>query len=679
MQQYIVQKHDSLWKIAKHHGVTVDGLARANNLKGNQLHLIRIGQKLNIPGDNTQTIDTRLALQFRGLDFSTVKPKKVKVSQDGREELHTLERGNSLFLNIQDHASGLKVWIENIDKKMEQVLDLGLLPIGAWKLNIDSRKVKSEGALQPKQGTATSSKAEVKSSTTHNARVEKGKTAEVQTRAEQGKPVHGLATIYTEANLRLLPGNEKYRSYLIAAAKKHGLTPQSLAALISAEAAKDADGVWLEKSNQSSPKKAQGLAQFFAGAWGDVFKDENSLLYADCQNLGEAALLAKRLEAKYAIDAAASYANLNLRNFEKTTEFAVSALPPEDKAKMAYILHHDGLKGCLRMFNVEPSLSQEDNINKLRKQLGKGDKAEALLNKILKQYRNDADAAYKGWLFTYTDTKINVNNYIVKDSQDFAQAPRTMAQIAKALSSNIKIATPIPAPAPAEPPKPAPPKPVAPTPAPAKPAAKSSTAPAPSTSPAAVPAPVPASTPAPVAKDGTIVWHDPLSVCTLRTAKLSSKLGAQYGWTRSGGQRCHQGIDLAAVPGTPIFAVANGIVYSKKAPSADYAYGNTLILVVGIADLPEPQAAQFKKVNPGASSIGFFYAHLQELPATSPLNVYAGDVIGKTGDTGNAKGMNTIANGAHLHFEVRKKALTRAAKLENRADPLPFIENCTNR
>jgi len=194
------------------------------------------------------------------------------------------------------------------------------------------------------------------------------------------------------------------------------------------------------------------------------------------------------------------------------------------------------------------------------------------------------------------------------------------------------------------------------------------------------PAPKPAEQPekaAPTTGNGG--WHDPLAVCTLRTAKLANKTGAKFGWVRNGGTKAHQGIDLIAVPGTPIYAVADGVVYSTKAPTPGYAYGNTLVLEVALKDLPQAQADYFRKINPGNDTIGFFYAHLSELPAKSPMIVHAGQVIGKSGQSGNAKGMSTEPKGAHLHFEARQKAKMVCAGLTNRVDPLPFIQNCTNR
>jgi murein DD-endopeptidase MepM/ murein hydrolase activator NlpD len=680
MQQYAVVKHDTLWKIAKQHGVTVQDLASANHLKGKQLHQLHIGQLLLIPnGEGSNTPDSHIRLKFRGLDFKGVTPKLIKVAYDGREEEHPLN-GNSISLAIQDHARGLKVWVEDLSKKMESVLDLNILPIGQWNLNLDSRQVKIDGALQKKRGSPTSTSEAVKQSTTHNSQLAKGQTAQEQTRVEAGKPILGLATIYTEANLRLIPGNEPFRKYIIDAANAHGLTPQSLAAMIHAEAAK-IEGIWQEKSNQASPSKAQGLAQFFGAAWKDVYADESSLLYKDGQKWSETQLLAKRLEARYAIDAAATYAKRNLKNFGKKTNYDVDGLPPEDKAKLAYLLHHEGVKGGLRLVGIGDPFQPADARDLLSAQLGDSKKGKEKLAELLERYDRDPIEAYKGWLLGYVDAMINVNNFLVHDKENFLKQPRSAAEILSGLSSH-----PLPAKpktknvAPAQTPPPAAKKP------PPPPQNSSSPVSSPATQVGAVQDTTSASESSAKTSTGATTdasnsvakWHDPLDTCTLRTAHLASKVGAKFGWTRQSGHKCHQGIDLVAAPGTTIYAVANGEVHTSKAPDNNYAYGNTLVLVVGIDDLPSSQAAVFRKVNPGAKTIGFFYAHLSEMPEQKRLKVYAGDPIGKSGCSGNAHEMKTIALGAHLHFEVRKDALKKCGGLDNRVDPLLFIQTVTN-
>lgn len=89
----------------------------------------------------------------------------------------------------------------------------------------------------------------------------------------------------------------------------------------------------------------------------------------------------------------------------------------------------------------------------------------------------------------------------------------------------------------------------------------------------------------------------------------------------------NNGIDIQAAPGTPVRAVADGMV--------DYCdwltgYGNCVILNHG-------------------KSYYTLYAHLANVAVTTGQTVAGGDVIGNVGDTGSLKG-------PMLHFEVRHGA-----------------------
>jgi LysM repeat protein len=333
MQRYPVKERDTLWSIGRQFGVSVDALAKVNGLKGRQIHLLRIDQVLLIPDREAKAPKTTLELKFRGLDFSLLTPDRVKVQHDGCTTELSLDATKSLKLAIADHSQGLNVWIETADKQMEQVFSADCVPIGKWALSIDSRMVKAKGELQPARGPHTASTAEVKQGVTHNAGLKNGGLAQQQTRVEAGAPVHGIATVYTGENLRLEPSNEKYRALIIAAAKKYDLTPQSLAAMIAAEASKNfKTGEWLEESNKSFPDRAQGLCQFFEAGWTAVFGYQKSLLYAETKSLSPTVRLKKRLVAKYAIDSIAAYAVINLEAFEKQTGLGVGSLPAEEKA-----------------------------------------------------------------------------------------------------------------------------------------------------------------------------------------------------------------------------------------------------------------------------------------------------------------------------------------------------------
>lgn len=130
--------------------------------------------------------------------------------------------------------------------------------------------------------------------------------------------------------------------------------------------------------------------------------------------------------------------------------------------------------------------------------------------------------------------------------------------------------------------------------------------------------PAPAPAPPPPVHHWVLPAHGP----------LSSPFGMRWG-------RMHDGIDLAAPYGAPIYAATDGtIIYAG--PEAGYG---TLIL---IRDYDGTVTA---------------YGHMSRFVRTSGP-VHAGDVIALVGAAGDA-------TGAHLHFEVRVNGV--------KINPIPFL------
>jgi murein DD-endopeptidase MepM/ murein hydrolase activator NlpD len=118
-----------------------------------------------------------------------------------------------------------------------------------------------------------------------------------------------------------------------------------------------------------------------------------------------------------------------------------------------------------------------------------------------------------------------------------------------------------------------------------------------------------------------------------------------FGDPRSGGRR-HEGIDLLATQGQPVYAVADGVLSEQTNVSSPLA-GNSW----------------------GLTAVGgtyYFYAHLSAFAPglTKGSTVARGDVIGFVGDTGNPGPGNY-----HLHFEVHPAGPRTPA-----VDPFPLLQ-----
>jgi len=111
---------------------------------------------------------------------------------------------------------------------------------------------------------------------------------------------------------------------------------------------------------------------------------------------------------------------------------------------------------------------------------------------------------------------------------------------------------------------------------------------------------------------------------------IGSPFGARWG-------KPHEGIDLPAPVGTPVFAAADGrVVY---AGAAIRGYGNLIVLK-------------------HAGDLLTAYAHNSVLLVSQGQSVRAGDRIALVGQSGHA-------TGPHLHFEVRSGQIPR--------DPMSYL------
>lgn len=97
-----------------------------------------------------------------------------------------------------------------------------------------------------------------------------------------------------------------------------------------------------------------------------------------------------------------------------------------------------------------------------------------------------------------------------------------------------------------------------------------------------------------------------------------------YTWMRGLIPGAHDGVDLSADEGDPVYAAGSGTV--AFAGWNDYGFGNVVVIAHG--------------------SVFSIYGHLHDYAVRCGGYVDAGQVIGSVGNTGNS-------TGAHLHFELR--------------------------
>lgn len=121
-----------------------------------------------------------------------------------------------------------------------------------------------------------------------------------------------------------------------------------------------------------------------------------------------------------------------------------------------------------------------------------------------------------------------------------------------------------------------------------------------------------------------------------------------FGMVRNGGTKAHQGWDLAAPVGTPIYAIRSGTIVDC---GEDDGYGLQLIL-------------EFTHVGLPAYAV---YAHLSRVLVGKKVLVKEGDLLGFTGRTGNAKDLPKSQE--HLHFEIRMLLPRPGKGLSGRIDP----------
>ena len=134
--------------------------------------------------------------------------------------------------------------------------------------------------------------------------------------------------------------------------------------------------------------------------------------------------------------------------------------------------------------------------------------------------------------------------------------------------------------------------------------------------------------------DDKFVAHWPVSVCHCWLSSLFGPRGGGF----------HNGLDFAALQGTPVYATADGYVEKTEYNNDPKSYGNMILL------------------NHGKNGYKSRYAHLHTIDVQEGDFVKKNTQIGTVGATGHVVSKRSKGDPSHLHFEIYRN--------ETRINPL---------
>ena len=181
-----------------------------------------------------------------------------------------------------------------------------------------------------------------------------------------------------------------------------------------------------------------------------------------------------------------------------------------------------------------------------------------------------------------------------------------------------------------------------------------------------------------------VKWYDPIDNPQITLFNFYGNFnpkGSSFGMVRNGGKKAHQGLDLFAPTGTDVKACLDGTVVLVSESAG--GYGKFVVIEVKKDDLDKCRkeyklkydGEQDKGINFGDSNKRYLrYGHLSEIEVSNKQFVKAGQKIGESGNSGNAKDQNVRAR--HLHFEI-SDSISAGKGLQNRENPAFYVNLTT--
>jgi len=240
-----------------------------------------------------------------------------------------------------------------------------------------------------------------------------------------------LANPYTLENLNL-GVNDQYADEIGFASKRTGYSPQTIAAIIDAEAAKlrGGGGRWDPNSRNGEGSSASGLTQFMDDTWRDEALRKGTYLNERAKELGYLSQDNKRILPKYdgellklrfnplmSIVAAADYAVYNMNYLNN--KGLVADRSPGALAKYAYIAHHEGMGGAVKYLQGSPVVNDRTFRQNVPAELR---------STYLKANGNDMGRAYKSYMDKYIDGRIDIRTFMFNPVGVVVPSTRSLAR-----------------------------------------------------------------------------------------------------------------------------------------------------------------------------------------------------------------------------------------------------------
>jgi murein DD-endopeptidase MepM/ murein hydrolase activator NlpD len=328
-ERYLVQRGDTLWRIAARFSLDVNELARINNLSKAQQHWLSIGQQLRLVGSPAIDPSMVCVTLVDASGFPIADASLKLVYKGGEHHLQTNAQGACSVVQISTPDNGFRVELLNIQSDWELIHQVPALMPGLWRYRLTSGDILIKYVLRHDTGvvrdTPTILIHDISQTTQRHIREQARSTPKLisegvkptvaqmptadrrETREARGVATTTVALYRTEGGLKLDAANSAWHDDILNASKRHALEPWFIAAVVEIECAKKMKAIsrvtrsgelesirtscWDTDAGDPMSDLAVGICQFQYPAWLDVACNPASHLHETlCQRFGSKTL-----------------------------------------------------------------------------------------------------------------------------------------------------------------------------------------------------------------------------------------------------------------------------------------------------------------------------------------------------------------------------------------------------